>query len=253
MSLSFRVPALPALLALALAAVPAAAVAQDRAQAPPEDVLDAAGSVVAVHTPLTTGAAFVLEGAADEGVTHDGVVRGQETARITTIDGRAMEGTVIGRDAAAGLAVLSVPGVRVPPLSLAPESAGEGDEVFAIGRPLGYGDRLRRLEVEARSGEGARRRIELSDSASPDGLGGPLVTPDGGVVGVVVADAPSSALAVPVGRAARIARAEVESVSWTTVGVGVVALLAVVVGLASWSAARGQRRWREHLAEGEHG
>lgn len=253
MSPSFRVPALPALLALALAAVPAAAVAQDRAPAPPEDVLEAAGSAVAVHTPLTTGAGFVLEGGGDEVVTHDGVVRGHETARITTIDGRAMEGTVVGRDAVAGLAVLSVPGVRAPPLSLAAESADEGDEVFAIGRPLGYGDRLRGLEVENLSGEGARRRIELSDPGSPDGLGGPLVTPDGGVVGVVMADAPSGAVAVPVGRAARVARAEVGSIPWTTVGLGVVGLIAVVVGLASWSAARGQRRWREHLAEGEHG
>jgi len=248
MSPRFQLPALPALVALVLAAVPAAAGAQDAATTPPEDVLDAAGSVVAVHTPLTTGAGFVLEGGGEEVVTHDGVVRAHETARITTIDGRAMEGTVTGRDPVAGLAVLSVPGVRVPPLSLAAESAGRDDEVFAIGRPLGYGDRLRRLEVEGLSGRGPQRRVELSDPGSPDGLGGPLVTPDGGVVGVVVAEAASGALAVPGGRVARVARTEVEGIPWTAVGLGVVAVLAVVVGLASWSAARGQRRWRERYA-----
>ncbi len=230
---------------LALAALPGTALAQDVAKTPPEDVLEAAESVVAVHTTLTNGAGFVLEGAGEEVVTHDGVVRGQDTARITTLDGRALEGTVIGRDPVAGLAVLSVPGVRLRPLPLAGESADEEDEVFAIGRPLGYRDRLRRLEVADVSNAGAERRIQLDDSGSPDGLGGPLVTPDGSVVGVVVAEADAGAIAVPVGRVARVARTEVAGVPWTAVGVGAVGVIAGVVALATWSAARGQRRWRE--------
>jgi len=69
----------------------------------------------------------------------------------------------------------------------------------------------------------------------------------------VVAEGDSGTLAVPVGRAARVERAEIESIPWATVGAGVVAVIAVVVGVASWSAARGQRRWREQLAQDQHG
>ena len=238
-------PLAPILILLGLAALPAGGLAQDVDKTPPEDVLEAAESVVAVHTTLTNGAGFVVEGADEEVVTHDGVVRGEDTARITTLDGRALEGTVIGRDPVAGLAVLSVPGVRVPSLPVAGESADDEDEVFAIGRPLGYRDRLRRLEVDDLSNEGAERRIQLDDSGSPDGLGGPLVTADGSVVGVVVGEADAGALAVPVGRVARVVRTGTDGVPWSTVGLGAIGVIAVVVGLATWSAARGQRRWRE--------
>ncbi|MDQ3609860.1 MAG: trypsin-like peptidase domain-containing protein, partial [Actinomycetota bacterium] len=140
---------------------PAVAHAQGQGNRAPDDVLGATDAVVAVHTSISNGAGFVLEGAEDEVITHDAVVRSDETARVTTIDGRQLEGTVVGRDAEAGLAVLSVPGVRVGTIPLADESAEDGDDVWAVGRPLGYSDRIAALDVDDLSDEGASRRIEL--------------------------------------------------------------------------------------------
>ena len=230
---------------------PAVAHAQDEGDRPPDDVLDAVDAVVAVHTPLSNGAGFVLEGAEDEVVTHDAIVRSRETARVTTIDGRELEGTVLGRDEEAGLAVLWVPGVRVGAIDLATESAEEGDAVYAVGRPLGYSDRIAALEVDDLSGELAGRRIELDSGITGDGLGGPLLNSQGDAIGVVVADPEEGARAVPVGRAARVERAAVaEPLPWMTIGVGVVAVLGAFVLFITWLTSRSTRRWARRFEEG---
>ncbi len=237
---------------LALGA-PAVAQAQGQGNRPPDNVLGATDAVVAVHTAVSNGAGFVLEGAEAEVITHDAVVRSDETARITTIDGRELEGTVVGRDEAAGLAVLSVPGVRVGTIPLANASAEDGDDVWAVGRPLGYSDRIAALEVDDLSDEGASRRIELDGPITGDGLGGPLINGQGAAVGVVVADPEEGARAVPVGRAARVERAATaQPPPWMAIGAGVIGGLAVFVLLITWVTSRSQRRGVQRVeAEGD--
>lgn len=232
-------PTAAVVVALALCAVP---VALAQSQRPPRDVLSATDAVVAVHTSVGKGAGFVLEGANNEVITHDGVVRAQKDARITTIDGRELKGSVIGRDEEAGLAVLSVPGVRVGSIALAGESADEDDTVYAIGRPLGYSDRIVALAVDDLSNEGASRRIELDAGVTGDGLGGPLLNEAGDAVGVIVADPQGGALAVPVGRVARVERsASAEPLPWTAIGAGVVGGLIAFVLFVTWLTSRSRR------------
>jgi S1-C subfamily serine protease len=229
---------------------PAAAHAQGQGDRPPDDVLGATDAVVAVHTPLSNGAGFVVDGAEGEVITNYAVVRSQETARVTTIDGRELEGTVIGRDQEAGLAVLSVPGVRVGAIQLAEESADEGDTVYAVGRPLGYSERIAALEVDDLSNEGARRRIELDGPITGDGLGGPLLDGQGAAVGVVVSNAQEGARAVPVGRAARVERgATAEPPPWMAIGAGVIGGLVAFVAFIAWVTSRSRRRWARRLEE----
>ena len=235
---------------VAVLCAPAAAQAQGQSSRPPDNVLGATDAVVAVHTAVANGAGFVLEGAGDEVVTHDGVVRSRDTARVTTIDGRELEGTVIGRDEEAGLAVLFVPGVRVGAIDFADASAEEGDAVYAIGRPLGYSDRIAPLEVGDLSGELAGRRIELDGRISGDGLGGPLLNSQGNAVGVVIANPADGARAVPVGRVSRVERATVGgSPPWMAIGAGLIAGLAVFVAFVTWLTSRSKRRWVQRLEE----
>lgn len=230
---------------------PAAAHAQGSSSRPPDNVLSATDAVVAVHTSVANGAGFVLEGAEDEVVTHDGVVRSRDTARVTTIDGRELEGTVIGRDEEAGLAVLFVPGVRVGAIDLADASAEEGDAVYAIGRPMGYSERIAALEVDDVSGELAGRRIELDGGITGDGLGGPLLNSQGNAVGVVIANPKEGARAVPVGRVARVELAATgASPPWLAIGAGVIIGLAVFVAFVTWLTSRSKRRWVQRLEEG---
>ncbi|MBA3861379.1 MAG: trypsin-like peptidase domain-containing protein [Solirubrobacterales bacterium] len=234
---------------LALSA-PAFAQAQGQGNRPPDNVLGATDAVVAVHTSVSNGAGFVLEGAEAEVITHDAVVRSDETVRVTTIDGRELEGTVVGRDEEAGLAVLSVPGVRVGTIPLASQSAEDGDDVWAVGRPLGYSDRIAAVDVEDLSGELAGRRIELDGPVTGDGLGGPLINGQGDAVGIVVADAQDGARAVPVGRAARVERAATaEPPPWMAIGAGVVAGLVIVVAFVAWVTSRSKRRWVQRFED----
>ena len=227
---------------------PAAALAQGSSSRPPDNVLAATDAVVAVHTSVANGAGFVLEGAEDEVVTHDGVVRSRETARLTTIDGRELEGRVLGRDEEAGLAVLYVPGVRVGAIDFADASAEEGDAVYAVGRPLGYSDRIAALEVDDLSGELAGRRIELDGGITGDSLGGPLLNSQGNAVGVVIANPREGARAVPVGRVARVDRAAVAgSPPWMAIAAGVIVGPAAFVAFITWLTSRSQRRWVERF------
>ena len=229
---------------------PATAHAQGQSSRPPDNVLGATDAVVAVHTSVANGAGFVLEGAGDQVVTHDGVVRSSDTARVTTIDGRELEGTVIGRDVEAGLAVLFVPGVRVGAIDFAEASAEEGDAVYAIGRPLGYSDRIAALEVDELSGELAGRRIELDGRISGDGLGGPLLDSQGNAVGVVIANPTEGARAVPLGRVSRVDLEAIGgSMPWMTIGAGLIVGLAVFVAFITWLTARSKRRWAQRMQE----
>ena len=235
---------------LALLGAPAIAYAQGQGDRPPENVLGATDAVVALHTSVSNGAGFVLEGAEAEVITHDGVVRSVETVRVTTIDGRELEGTVVGRDEEAGLAVLSVPGMRVGTIPLADESAEDGDAVWAVGRPLGYSDRIAAVDVEDLSGELDGRRIELDGPVTADGLGGPLINGQGDAVGIVVADAQDGARAVPVGRAARVERAATaEPPPWMAIGAGVVAGLVIFVAFVAWVTSRSKRRWVQRFED----
>jgi S1-C subfamily serine protease len=127
-------------------------------------------------------------------VTNAHVVAGTETVRIQFANGDWAEAELLGTDAYSDLAALSVP-VPEPdaePLSLLEEQAPIGTRVAAIGSPLGLGGSMTTGVV---SGQDRSLRsvnnftvadgVQTDAALNPGNSGGPLVTLDGEVAGVV--------------------------------------------------------------------
>lgn len=142
---------------------------------------------------LSTGSGFLY---GDDGhvVTNAHVISGATAVNVTFPDGRTVTAHVIGKDEQTDLAVLAVdhPGNDLQPLEFGDSAAVRpGDRVVAVGNPSG-------LQTNAGSGRiaAAGQRVEapggyLIDNVfetdaviEPASSGGPLIGPDGRVVGV---------------------------------------------------------------------
>ncbi len=164
-------PALPLLLAAALAA-------------PPLD------SVVIVEA----GGAFCAGSAVDGGrvlTAYHCIAASGGRAWIRSRDGERYVGKVRGWDVAADLAWLDVAGIDAPTLPIAASSPVPGDAVRAIGHPMGgdlpagFFEGLLRWSVSEGviSGVGAHA-LQWDAPVNPGNSGGPVVNADGAVVSV---------------------------------------------------------------------
>lgn len=133
------------------------------------------------------GSAFLWGDAAVVAVTNAHVVGDAEEVRLVDRHGNEEIGTVIARDPVRDVAVISVAPGRQG-LSMAPEAAGLGLEVYALGAPLGIEFTLTEGLVSATA-----RQVEVSvpllmlqhDAAvNPGSSGGPLVDASGRLVGM---------------------------------------------------------------------
>jgi len=136
----------------------------------------------------------------DKGVilTNLHVIDGAERVQVVFFDGLESEATVISTQPENDLAVLQA---KTIPDDLQPatlRSTGDlllGDEVIAVGFPFGIGPSVTSgiisgLRREYRSPEGKQlltNLIQFDAAANPGNSGGPLVTMDGEVVGIVTA------------------------------------------------------------------
>jgi putative serine protease PepD len=149
--------------------------------------------VVEISTGSGTGSGFVYD---NEGhvVTNEHVVNGASTVEVTFWNGKTYDARVVGSDASTDLAVIDVdaPASILSPLDLGnSDSLTVGDEVLAIGSPLG-------LEQTATSGivsalhrqMSAPNGFTINDSIQTDAAinhgnsGGPLLNLSGDVIGV---------------------------------------------------------------------
>jgi S1-C subfamily serine protease len=126
------------------------------------------------------------------------VAVGAEKIEVTFADGSQSDAKLVSTQAEHDLAVLKA---RVVPDDLKPatlRSTGDlapGDQVVAVGFPFGIGPSVSAgvvsgLQREFRSGDGKRvltNLIQFDAAANPGNSGGPLVTMDGEVVGIVTA------------------------------------------------------------------
>ena len=126
------------------------------------------------------------------------VVTGAEKLTVVFFDGMEADATVIGAQPENDLAVLKAKNV---PDDLAPATLRStadllpGDHVIAVGFPFGVGPStsagvVSGLKREFRSADGSRKLtnlIQFDAAANPGSSGGPLVTADGEVVGIVTA------------------------------------------------------------------
>lgn len=145
--------------------------------------------------PSQTGSGVVI---VDDGtiLTNLHVVQGARRIRVVFSDGLETEAVVAGVRAEHDLAVLKparIPDDLVPATMRSTADLRIGDDVVAVGFPFGIGPSasagvVSGLKREYRASSGARlltNLIQFDAAANPGNSGGPLVTADGEVVGIV--------------------------------------------------------------------
>lgn len=126
------------------------------------------------------------------------VIRGTKLVRVVFHDGTESDAEVLGIHPENDLAVIKAKTIPDDLAAATLGSAGRlkpGDEVVAVGFPFGIGPSVSSgvvsgLEREFRSPKGERvltKLIQFDAAANPGNSGGPLVTMQGDVVGIVTA------------------------------------------------------------------
>ncbi len=149
----------------------------------------------AMERSLGTGVVIVDNGTI---LTNLHVVSGAKKVRVRFANGHVSEATIIGAQPENDLAVLkalSLPDDLEAATMRSTADLRPGDEVIAVGHPFGIGPSVSAgvvsgLKREFRGGNGERtltNLIQFDAAANPGNSGGPLVTMDGHVVGIVTA------------------------------------------------------------------
>jgi S1-C subfamily serine protease len=126
------------------------------------------------------------------------VVHGARRIKVVFADGLESDADIIGLQPENDLAVLKARRIPDDLIAATMRSTGDlapGDRVTAVGYPFGIGPSVSHgvisgLKREFRSPEGQRiltNLIQFDAAANPGNSGGPLVTDDGEVVGIVTA------------------------------------------------------------------
>jgi len=149
----------------------------------------------AMERSLGTGVVIIDNGTI---LTNLHVVSGAKKVRVRFFNGHESEAQVIGAQPENDLAVLkasSLPDDLEAATMRSTADLRPGDEVIAVGHPFGIGPSVSSgvvsgLNREFRSENGDRtlsKLIQFDAAANPGNSGGPLVTMDGHVVGIVTA------------------------------------------------------------------
>ena len=149
----------------------------------------------AMERSLGTGVVIVDDGTI---LTNLHVVAGARKVKLRFFDGTESEAAVVGTQPENDLAVLKAAKIPDDLQAATMRSTADlrpGDEVVAIGHPFGIGPSVSGgvvsgLKREFRNPDGERRLtnlIQFDAAANPGNSGGPLVTTDGQVVGIVTA------------------------------------------------------------------
>jgi S1-C subfamily serine protease len=158
-----------------------------------EPAADPSGGVPVGEGNVGTGVVIVDNGTI---LTNLHVVAGTKRVRVTFADGTESPAEVIGVRAEHDLAVLkaqNIPDDLIPATLRSTHGLRPGDEVVAVGFPFGIGPSasagvVSGLKREYRSPEGKRiltNLIQFDAAVNPGNSGGPLVTTEGEVVGIV--------------------------------------------------------------------
>ncbi|HEY0817161.1 MAG TPA: trypsin-like peptidase domain-containing protein [Rhizobacter sp.] len=147
------------------------------------------------HRAIGTGVVIIDNGTI---LTNLHVVAGSKRLKVTFADGSESDAILVGAQPEHDLAVLrarSIPDDLVAATMRSTADLAPGDEVIAVGFPFGIGPSVSGgvvsgLKREFRSPQGHRKLtnlIQFDAAANPGNSGGPLVTMDGSVVGIVTA------------------------------------------------------------------
>ncbi|MFF1609571.1 MarP family serine protease [Amycolatopsis sp. NPDC058278] len=172
---------------------------------PPDPALQSSGIVQQLHGSVVKirgsasscsrsleGSGFVI--APQRVMTNAHVVAGTDTVGIETTQGD-YPARVVYFDPEVDIAVLAVPRLKAEPLPFAPETAGAGDSAVVLGYPLDGPYRATPARVRGRinlrgpdiyeANTVQRDVFTVRAEIRSGNSGGPMVTPDGKVIGVV--------------------------------------------------------------------
>lgn len=138
------------------------------------------------------GSSFVI--APERVMTNAHVVAGTENVSVETEQGR-LSARVVHFDAATDVAILAVPELRATPLEFAPDSAGPGDSAIVLGYPMDGPYTASSARVRQRTTLNGpdiydastvqRDVFTVRGTVRSGNSGGPMVDPQGRVIGVV--------------------------------------------------------------------
>jgi serine protease Do len=130
-------------------------------------------------------------------VTNNHVVEGASKLEISLYNGEKVEGEIVGTDALTDLAVLKIDAKYVDATAEFGDSSSlrPGDEVYAIGNPLGLDlSRTvtqgivsainRSIAIETSAGNWETNVIQTDAAINPGNSGGALINPQGLVIGI---------------------------------------------------------------------
>ena len=141
----------------------------------------------------------VVYGSQDYIVTNYHVVDALQNTTVTFSNGDSFSAKVVGSDAYSDLAIVSVnaPATEYHPLQLGSSASLQvGETVVAIGNPYGLSNTVtvgvvsqlgRALQSDTLGGFAIADTIQFSAAVNPGNSGGPLIAPDGTVVGITSA------------------------------------------------------------------
>jgi S1-C subfamily serine protease len=150
---------------------------------------------LAMERSLGTGVVIKEDGTI---LTNLHVVWGAKKIRVTFFNGLESDAAMVGTQPQNDLAVLkaqNLPDDLEPATMRSTSDLAPGDHVIAVGHPFGIGPSVSAgvvsgLDREFRAPEGQKaltNLIQFDAAANPGNSGGPLVTMDGHVVGIVTA------------------------------------------------------------------
>ena len=125
---------------------------------------------------------------------------------VMTPDGRTVPGEVVARDVHRDVAIVRVPGARMPVVQTAdPATLRPGSLVFAVGHPFGVVDAVSAGVFQAvgwlpsglELSKERLRWVQADVRLGPGNSGGPLADSEGRVIGVSAMIVAGLALAVP--------------------------------------------------------
>ena len=151
-----------------------------------EDVIGAAlPAVVLVETPGGRGTGFFV--APDTVVTNAHVVEAHAYVALKLAGGESLTGRVVQRSDALDLAAIRTADTRSGQATLALATSRDariGQEIFAIGSPLGLQNTVTRGIVSALRQAGSVTLVQTDAAINPGNSGGPLIDRAGRVVAV---------------------------------------------------------------------